>query len=412
MTQLSPAATGKDKPMSRVFRSRPVTIEEGHRATTFEIFFDLVFVFALTRITELMAQAPTRAVLAQGLLLILWFWYAWTCYAWLGNRTRADVGLVRAGMTVAMAAIFLAALVIPEAWRRGDGTQGAPLTLALAYIVVRALHLALWLYSAANDPLTRRQVRRFAVPTALAWVPLILGAVVGGTGQALLWGVAFVVDYGGGRIAASYVVGEVHSANHFAERHSLVLIIALGESLISVGAGAGSAVTHWPVMVAALLGFAAAVCLWWLYFANAAPAAGRQLAEADARHRQQMASDAYALAHLPLIAGVIYLALGIHEVVAHVAHAGTGNAGGESLGWTSSTALYCGAAVYLIGRLLFLRFTVGSTSPAQLVAIGAIVVLLPAGRVLPALAALGLLGAILIVLACYERLSRPTRAES
>jgi low temperature requirement protein LtrA len=383
-------------------------VEETHRATTFEIFFDLVFVFALTRITAFLAQAPTPATLAQGLLLLLWFWYAWTCYTWLGNRARADVGLIRAGMTMAMAAIFVAALVIPDGWRQGSETMDAPLTLALAYIVVRALHLVLYLYSAAGNRLARRQVQRFAIPTTLAWAPLIVGAALGGWAQTALWAVAFVIDYGGGRITAGFSQWEIRSPSHFAERHGLVLIIALGESLISVGAGAGSAVTRGPVMLAALLGFATAVCLWFLYFDNAAPVAVQQLADTphDSRRRQRLASDAYTLAHLPLIAGIIYLALGIHEVVAHVAHVQPRHAAGEPLDWIFTIALYGGAVTYLIGRFLFLRFTVGSTSSIQLVAIGVTLLLLPVSRFLPALLALGILAALLAALACYERLSR------
>ena len=392
--------------MWHVLRSRPATVEQTHRATTFEIFFDLVFVFALTRITEFMAQAPTPTTLARGLLLLLWFWYAWTCYTWLGNRARADVGLVRAGMTVAMAAIFVAALVIPDAWHHGSGPVDAPLTLAVAYLVMRALHLALYRYSAAGNRLSRRQVLRFAIPTTVAWAPLLIGAALGGRAQTVLWTTAFVIDYGGGRIAASFSQWEIHSPSHFAERHGLVLIIALGESLVSVGAGAGAAVTRVPVMVAALLGFATAVCLWWLYFENAAQAAAQQLARApgNTRRRQQLASDAYTLAHLPLIAGIIYLALGIHEVLARVAHTQPGHVAGARLDWTSTVALYGGAVIYLIGRYLFLRLTVRSIAPAQLVAIAAILVLLPAGRYLPVLPAFGLLTALLTALACYERL--------
>lgn len=395
--------------MKLILRSAPVRVEETHRATTFEIFFDLVFVFALTRITEFMAQELTPATLAQGLLLLLWFWYAWTCYAWLGNRARADVGLIRAGMTVAMAAIFVAALVIPDAWRQSSESVDAPLTLALAYLMVRALHLGLYFYAAADNRQSRLQVLRFAIPTTLAWVPLILGAALGGNAQSALWAVAFVIDYGGGRITATFSQWEIYSAVHFAERHTLVVIIALGESLVSVGAGAGGAVTRQPVVAAALLGFTAAVCLWWLYFDNVAPAAAQRLAAAprDSRGRQRLASDAYTLAHLPLIAGIIYLALGLHEVLAQAAHAQAAHAVGGSLDWISTIALYGGAAAYLIGRLLFLRFTVGSIPPAQLVAIGAILVLLPASRLLTALAALGVIAALLAALAGYERLRRP-----
>ncbi|WBB70196.1 low temperature requirement protein A [Micromonospora sp. WMMD812] len=392
--------------MSHEPRSRPVLVEEAHRATIFEIFFDLVLVFALTRLIDFMAEEPTALTLFQGFLLILWLWYAWSCYTWLGNLVRADVGVVRAGMTVAMGAIFVAALVIPDAWRHDGGAMSSALTLAVAYLTVRALHLALMFYSGGDNPRYRRQAARFAVSTALAWVPLILGAVLGGTAQTVLWALAFLVDFGGGRIATAASLGEVRSGAHFAERHNLVLIIALGESLISAGAGAGAVAIGPSVMVAAAVGFAATVCLWWLYFEDAAPAAARALTAAPrhTRRRQQLASDAYTLAHLPLIAGVIYVALGIHEVLANVVgHPGTGWTGGARLGWMPAVVLFGGAAVYLAGRFVFLRLTVGA-APAQLVAAGAVLLLLPAAGLLPALGAIGLLTAFLVALVGYERL--------
>ncbi len=292
--------------MSRALRSRPVLVEEAHRATTFEIFFDLVLVFALTRLIDFMAESLGPLTLYQGLLLLLWFWYAWSCYAWLANQVRADNAPVLAGMLAAMAAIFVGALVIPEAWRRHDGALSPPLTLAIAYIVVRGLHLGLMTYASSGNPQYRRQTLRFAVSTTLAWVPLLVGAVLGGTAQTVLWTVAFLVDYGGGRIATAASFGEVRSGAHFAERHGLVLIIVLGESLLSAGAGVGRAMIVWPVLVAAVFGFAATVCLWWLYFVGVAPAAAKVLTSASprTRRRQQLASDAYTLAHLPLVAGL------------------------------------------------------------------------------------------------------------
>ncbi|MFC0029068.1 low temperature requirement protein A [Micromonospora chaiyaphumensis] len=375
-------------------------VAETHRATTFEIFFDLVLVFALTRIISFMAEAPTPLGLFQGLLLLLWFWYAWSCYTWLGNLVRADVGVVRAGTTVAMAAIFVAALVIPDAWQHTGGSLDAALALAVAYATVRALHLALFFRAAAGDPRIRRQAAHFAASTTLAWVPLVLGAVYGGTAQVVLWTVAFLVDYGGGRIVTAASLGEVRSAAHFAERHNLVLIIALGESLLSVGAGTGPAVTRAPVLAAALLGFAATVCLWWLYFQRTAPAVGRALAAAPrhTRHRQQLASDAYTLAHLPLIAGISYFALGIHLVLAQL----TSDDRPAALGWIPASVLYGGAALYLVGRLLF-GWPAAGVPPAPPVVVGLVLVLAPVARALPALVAFGLLTAVLVALAGYER---------
>ncbi|MCG5468074.1 low temperature requirement protein A [Micromonospora sp. LAH09] len=392
--------------MSRFPRSRPVLVEEAHRATTFEIFFDLVLVFALTRLIGFMADSLGPLTLYQGLLLLLWFWYAWSCYAWLSNQVRADTGLVLAGMTAAMAAIFVAALVIPGAWQRDEGALSPPLTLAVAYILVRGLHLALMLHASSGNPRYRLQTLRFAVSTTLAWAPLLVGAVLGGTAQTVLWTVAFLVDYGGGRITTAASFGEVRSGAHFAERHGLVLIIVLGESLLSAGAGAGLTPFGWQVLLAAVFGFAATVCLWWLYFVGVAPAAAKALTSASpqSRRRQQLASDAYTLAHLPMVAGVVYVALGIHLILASLTDQPP-RAAGEPMGWSAATVLYGGAALYLIGRLLFLRLSVRG-SPGQLVAIGVVLLLLPVARVLPGLTALGLLAAFLTALVLHERLKR------
>ncbi|RAO33862.1 hypothetical protein ONO86_04954 [Micromonospora noduli] len=392
--------------MSRALRSRPVLVEEAHRATTFEIFFDLVLVFALTRLIGFMAESLGPLTLYQGLLLLLWFWYAWSCYAWLANQVRADNAPVLAGMLAAMAAIFVAAMVIPEAWQRHDGALSPPLTLAIAYIVVRGLHLGLMTYASSGNPQNRRQTLRFAVSTTIAWVPLLVGAVLGGTAQTVLWTVAFLVDYGGGRIATAASFGEVRSGAHFAERHGLVLIIVLGESLLSAGEGAGLAVITWPVLLAAVFGFVATVCLWWLYFVGVAPAAAQVLTSASprSRRRQQLASDAYTLAHLPLVAGVVYFALGIHLILASLADQPRHPAG-EPMGWPAMVVLYGGAVLYLVGRLLFLRLTIGG-SPGQLVAIGVVLLLLPVARILPTLVALGLLAAFLTAVVLYQRLTR------
>jgi low temperature requirement protein LtrA len=260
--------------MRHIFRSQPVPTEETHRVTTFEIFFDLVFVFALDREVLFEAHRPTPLVLAQGLVLLLLLWWPFTTYTWLANQVRADVGLVRAGMLVVMAAIFVAAMVVPAAWRHSNRVLDAPLIVALAYIVIRALHSALYLH-VTRDRRLRVQLLLFTIPMALGWIPLVLGAVLGGTAQILLWFAAFVIDTLAGRVASAFgAFGgfQLPSPSHFAERHGLVLIIALGESLISAGAGAGPAVTRWPVLIAALLGLTVAVCLWWLYFENAGAA--------------------------------------------------------------------------------------------------------------------------------------------
>jgi low temperature requirement protein LtrA len=239
----------------------------------------------------------------------------------------------------------------------------------------------------------------------LAWIPLVLGALLGGTAQIVLWTAALLVDAVGALTADVYRGWRLSSPSHYAERHGLVLIIALGESLISVGAGAGTAVTRWPVLLAALLAFTATACLWWLYFENAASPAGRALADRAIEYRVIAADNAYAVGHFLLIAGVIYLALGFEQVVAHTAHNQPGQPSGAPLAWTAAAALYGGVVLYLAGRIVFLHFTVGHTSPAQIIAAGATLALLPVAPHLAPLAALGLLTAVLIALVSYERLT-------
>ncbi|MFF4879629.1 low temperature requirement protein A [Micromonospora sp. NPDC000668] len=276
---------------------------------------------------------------------------------------------------------------------------------ASAYIVVRALHTALYYYGAAGNRRLRVQILLFAIPAAVASIPLILGAVLGGLAQTVLWvGALLVVEAASGRAATAFGGFVLRRPSYFAERHGLVLIIALGESLISVGAGAGSAVTRWPVLLAALLSLTAAGCLWWLYFENAASAASQALARRHGERRAVTAADAYSLTHALLIAGIIYLALGLDRVLTHVADNEPGSPPGAPLHWPSTIALYGGVVLYLAGRALFLRLTVGHTPPAQIVATGVTLALLPAARHLPALAALGLLTAVLVTLVGYERL--------
>ncbi|MGC4815456.1 low temperature requirement protein A [Micromonospora sp. DT228] len=386
--------------MGRIFQARPMVTAETHRTTLFEIFFDLVFVFGFIRVTAFMGDRPSPVRLTQGFLVLLLLWISWLVYSWLGNQARADVGVMRVGVTGAMAAIFLAALVIPDAWATGPGTRAPRLLLVLSFVVVRLIHLALY-YWAADSERLRRTVRLYALSSVLSWIPLALGAVLGGTAQILLWTVALTIDMSGGVLASVLSGWPVHSPGHFTERHSLVVIIALGESLISVGAGIGARMIHQRILLAALLTIAVTVCLYWLYSASAATAALALTRESGLR-RDRVAANSYSLAHFPLLAGTIYVALGVEEVFAGLAHK-------ESHGtseWIAAIALFGGTALYLAGRATFLSLSVRRVRLEQFLAPVAALVLLPAGRYLPGLAALGLLAAFLAALLSYEAWTR------
>jgi low temperature requirement protein LtrA len=296
---------------------------------------------------------------------------------------------------------------MPEAW---DATAplDPPVVLAVMFAVSRVIYLALYLRATAGDRLVRSQLLLDIVPQSLALIAIIIGAVIGGASQSAAWAAAFAVDFSGGR-GRSWVRGyRLRSPSHFAERHTLVMIIALGETLIAVGEGAGIEIGHWVVLAAAVLGLAVVVCLWWLYAASTA-AAQHALERADAARRARMARDAYTLAHLPLIGGALYLAAGVEEVLSHVSRGGSVHAD-TALGWLAATALYGGVALYLVGRVTFVRLTGQPAGAGLLVAAGVTVLLLPAAASLPALAALGLLCVLVVGITGYDRLAGPEPA--
>ncbi|MFY1576329.1 low temperature requirement protein A [Verrucosispora sp. WMMD703] len=375
----------------------------GVRAVTpFEIFFDLVFVFTLTRIVAFMGKPPDPVAMGRGLLLLMLLWFAWSGYLWLGNQTRVDRPPVRLLVLAAMAGFFVAALVMPGAWDSASGLDG-PLLLALSYVLLRAVHLAL--YHWAGEPALRRRIRRFAVASVLAWFPLLVGAVLGGWAQTWLWVLAFLVEIGGQRGVVQNRLGgwPVRSPEYFAERHGLVLIIALGESFLAAGVGVGTMVTKLPVLAGAVIGFILIACLWSVHFDRVSPLAEQALLRADGERRDRIGADAYSLGHLPLIAGVLYTALGFEDVLALISAADT--PGGEPLGWPGVVALYGGTALYLLGTLL-VRYLSGWGTRAGHLAVAVVpLLLLPVGRALPALVAIGVLTIYLlgVVLLPYAR---------
>src|SRR4051795_7131118 len=163
---------------ARPARMRFLPTREDHAVTTLELFFDLVFVFAITQITAFMAHDIGPRSLLRGLVLFALLWWAWCSYAWLGNQARADEGLVRAAMLVAMAALFLVALAIPEAWGDRGGGLSAPVLLAVCLFVVRLGHLGVYAVAAGGDVGLRRTLLRTAVPVFAAAVLLVVGAAL------------------------------------------------------------------------------------------------------------------------------------------------------------------------------------------------------------------------------------------
>jgi low temperature requirement protein LtrA len=355
------------------------------RVTPLELFFDLVFVFAITRVTALMAHDLSWTTIGQGLLVLAALWWGWAAYAWLTNHVSGEDGRARVVVFVAMSAMVLVALAVPQAF------DAHALLFALAYLVMRMAHLALYWVSSREDPDVHVAVARL-LPTAITG-PLLLvaAAFTDGPLQAALWIVALALDYGG-----PYVTGvagyRVHPA-HFGERFSLIVIIALGESIVAIGVGAGGEELDAAIGLAAVLAVLTSGALWWAYFDVVAAMAQHRLAELDGVARNTLARDAFAYLHLPMIAGIELFALGVEEVLAHV---------GESLAPEAAAALCGGVALYLLAHVAFKLRATGSHSNQRLWAALVLLACVPVATALSAVAALALVTAVSVALIAYE----------
>ena len=378
--------------MARWLRVRPT--REDHSATDFELLFDLVYVFALTQVTGYVGHAHTVAGAVQGVLMLALLWWTWCAYTWLGNQARADEGLLRTGMAVAMTAMFVVALTIPEAWHDAAGGLDGPVVFVLGYLVVRAVHLTVYAVAAGDDADLRHQVAISWFWLALGGTLLVVGALVGGWAETALFAAALAIDMGGTYVTSRDGSWRVRSATHWTERYGLFVILAIGESIVAIGVGAADQAISVPLLLAAVLGVGASICLWWLYFDVVSVAAEHRFHEATGAERVRMAIEAYTYGHFPIVAGIIVAAIGVEGVLAHA-----GDSAG--LGAFYAVPLYGGTALYLAGHLFFKRRVLGSTSWERPVALAALLLALPLAIVLPPLAALAgivlILGALIAV---------------
>lgn len=374
--------------------------DDTHRVTSLELFFDLVFVYALTQVTALMVAEPTWVSVARAAVVLGMLWFAWCAYAWLGNQAKADEGVLRGAVVLAMMAMFLVALSIPEAFGDRPGGLNGPLVFAVAFVVVRLVHLGVYVIAAGDDRGLRRQLARTALPVAVWGTLLVVGAFLGEPARLAVWAVALTADYVG--IFAGGAEGwRLNAAGHFAERHGLIVIIALGESVVALGVGATGLPVSWPLVTAVLLGLTVTVALWWLYFDVVAPVAERVLVRAQGVERARLGRDSYTYLHFPMVAGIVYLAVGLKKVIFDVAdlshHSLTDPLTGVPL-----VAMYGGVAVYLLALVAFRLRNVHSVNVQRAVAAAVLLVALPAASRLPALGALGVLAVVLVALVAFE----------
>jgi low temperature requirement protein LtrA len=354
--------------------------------TPLELFFDLVFVFAMTQVSGFLASNLTWVGVVRGAGLLAVLWWAWVTYSWLTNAIPAEEALpARIVLLAAMAAMLVVALAVPDAF----GDDGV--LFGLAYFVVRALHVVL--YALATDPGTRDAILRLAPGFLLGPLLLVPAGFLDGSIQAVVWVAAIALDYGVPLVRG--VSGFEIRPSHFVERYRLILIIALGESVVAIGVGvdAGDLALTPTVVAAALSGILLVFALWWLYFDYVVLAAERRLVSATGAERAALARDSYSYLHLPMVAGIVFVALGIEQTIAHV---------GEPLALVPAVALGGGGALYLIGHNLFRLRDTGTVSvPRFVVAAGACLVI-PLSMAVPALVALSALSVLYVGLSGFE----------
>ena len=381
-------------------RARMAPVGERASVTPLELFFDLVFVFTLTQVTALMAADPTLRGLLRGVLVLSMLWWCWVGYAWLGNVVRADEGIVRLVMFAAMIAMFVAAVTIPEVFDDLPGGLHGPIVLAAAYFAVRLMHLLLFLAASKDDDGLRRQVLRFAPSMMVGTGLLLVASQFTGPVQTALWAAALLGDYVGTLLAGASG-WRLRSPSHFAERHGLVIIVALGESIVSIGIGVTALPISWPIVVASALGLSVCAALWWAYFDVVALVAERVLTKASGEQQARLGRDSYSYLHLPMIIGIVLLALGLKKVLGYVGGA-DGHTLADPLYGVPLIALYGGPALYLLAHVAFRLRNVHTVNRQRVIGALLLLALIPVASQLPALAALGLLTACVCGLIAYE----------
>ena len=331
-----------------------MTEARGERRTTpVELLWDLVFAFALTRVTTLLANDLVWAELGRAMLALALMWWAWSAYVWATNAQDPDAATFRGVMLLATALIFIAGLALPRAF-------GSEATLfAVSYALVRLLHLALYADAARRGNASLAAIAGFAGTVALGMALLVAGSFAGGGLRVGLWAAAAAIDYAGpGWLGRRRLRGiQEVAVRHFAERYSLFVIICLGESIVAIGVGATGQPLSAQTVVVLTLALLVTIGMWWTYFDRFAGTAEERLAA----HSDPVlaAADAYSYLHLLLVAGIIVFAAGARAAFMHPR---------TTLPTGARLALCGGVALYLAGHVGFRLRIAGTIAYAKAVA--------------------------------------------
>ena len=362
-------------------------LREGGGVKPLELFFDLVFVIAFTQCTALMAHDPTWRGLLRGVVVLAVVWWAWVSFAWLTSLVDPEEGTVRIVMFLVMVALLMVSFAIPEAF----GDRG--LWFAAAYGVVRLGHVTLFLVASRDDPGLRRWVIGLSIATSIVVALLVVASFVPPELKGVLWLAAIVVDWG---LPAKYGADRWRLVpGHFAERHNLIIILALGESVIALGVGARVELDSTVALVGAL-GIGLTSALWWIYFDVVAIVTARRLEQAaPGLERNRLARDSYSYLHFPMAAGIVLSAVAFEEAVPH---------GGEPFEAVPAAALLGGTAVYLLAHVALRLRNAGTLNVERLVLAIVLLALVPLAMSIDAVWALAVVNVLLWSMIAIETL--------
>src|SRR4051795_10971907 len=366
-------------------------MSEERRTTPVELLWDLVFVFAVTQVTALIAQDLTWANLGRGLLVLALVWWAWSAFVWATNASDPDGAVLRAVLLVATVLIFVCGLVLPRAW------EDEAVLFVLAYAGVRFMHLGLYADVSRKGHASWSAIAGFGATVVAGMALLLAGALVHDhVARALLWTAAAAIDYAGPAwLTRERLRGlQQVAVAHFAERYGLFVIICLGESIVAIGVGASEERFDAELVAGVGLGLLITVALWWTYFDRFASVAEERLRTHD--DPVLAAADAYSYLHLVLVAGIILFAVGVKLAIHDV---------GEPLADGTALGTRGGVALYLLGHVAFRLRIAGSVGVEKLVAAAAVLVLYAVGGDIAAWALAGGVTVILVAMCAYETVS-------
>ena len=360
-----------------------------HRTTPVELFWDLVFVFAVTEVSSLMSHDLTWGWFARSMLVLALVWWAWSAFVWAANAQNATSGTVRACLLISTAVIFITGLSVPGAFGR-DGT-----VFAVSYAIVRFLHLALYADASRKGNASWSAIAGFAVTVAIGMALLIAGSFAHGGTRIALWAAAVAIDYAGPAwLTRERLRGLQHVAvAHFAERYGLFVIICLGESIVAIGLGAAAGHPHLgaQLITAVTLALLITIGMWWTYFDRYAATAEERLREHD--DPVLAAADGYSYLHLLIVAGIITFAVGARVLVRHF---------GVSIPDAPRLALCGGVALYLVGHVGFRRRLSGELEHQKLAVAAALLVLYAVGSAMAGWVVAAAIAALLAGLCAVE----------